>query len=147
MPNINFNKLTDLYTIDPQKVEDLILHVINSERAGVKEITLILTDDDYLNKMKIEYFDEDVLTDTITFNMNNPEEAIEGEMYLSGETIDRNSAEFNTQLDREFANVVVHSTLHLIGYEDHNEELRQQMFDKQEKYLNTFNYTDILVRN
>lgn len=148
MPQINTTNLTETFSLNEKLAKELILYVLNSERFDAQEISLIMADDDYINKLKQQYFEEDVLTDTITFNLNDVEEPIEGEMYLSADSIARNAEELNISLDRECANVIVHSVLHLLGYEDHKSQLRDKMFEIQEQYINLFDYDNILsVKN
>ncbi len=144
MPQINTTNLTDNYCLNEELARELILYVLNCERFDVEEISLILANDDYINKLKQQFFDEDVLTDTITFNLNDVEEPIEGEMYLSADSIAGNAEDLKISLDRECANVIVHSVLHLLGYEDHKDQLRQKMFEIQEQYINLFDYEGIL---
>lgn len=146
MPQININNLTDNFTIDRKIAEDLILFVLMQEKYDANEISLILADDEYVNDLKLQYFDEDVYTDTITFNLNDEEEAVEGEMYLSADRIAQNAGELNIGLDEECANVIVHSVLHLLGYDDSDEEQQSVMFALQDKYLRGFNYKNILQK-
>ncbi|MBN2279370.1 MAG: rRNA maturation RNase YbeY [Candidatus Marinimicrobia bacterium] len=146
MPTINITNLTSKFKINGKIAEELILSVLMAEKYDAKEISLILADDEYVNRLKLQYFDEDVYTDTITFNLNDEEEAVEGEMYLSADSISQNAQELNIKLDRECANVIIHSVLHLLGYEDDNPEQQQIMFDLQEKYLDQFDYDGILTR-
>jgi rRNA maturation RNase YbeY len=146
MVQLNFNNITKNYQLNETIAAQVIQQVIDSEQYEVAEISLILTDDEYLNEMKKNYFGEDVLSDTITFNINDETEPIEGEMYLSAERIEQNAAELNIPMEREFANVIIHSVLHLLGYEDYEDEKKQQMFALQEKYLSQLDYKNLLIK-
>ena len=138
--------MTKNFKIDGKIIEELILSVLIGEKYDAKEISLILADDEYVNQLKLQYFDEDVYTDTITFNVNDDEEAVEGEMYLSADRIFQNANDLKIDINRECANVIIHSVLHLLGYEDSNDEQQKIMFEIQEKYLNQFKYDNIFIK-
>lgn len=146
MPQLNFNNITKNYTLNNEIAEKIIRFVIDNEQYEVSEISLILADDDYIGEMKKNYFGEDVLTDTITFNINDETDPVEGEMYLSAERIAQNAQELTISMDRECANVIIHSVLHLLGYEDYEDAQRQNMFKLQEKYLDQVNYNSLLTK-
>ena len=146
MPTINITNLTKNFEIDGQIAEDLILAVLMAEKYDAKEVSLILADDEYVNELKLQYFDEDVYTDTITFNVNDEEEAVEGEMYLSADRIFQNAKELNIDISRECANVIIHSVLHLLGYEDSDDEQQKVMFNLQDNYISQFAYEDLLKK-
>jgi len=146
MPIINITNLTKNFKINGDITEELIISVLTAEKYDAKEVSLILADDEYVNQLKLQYFDEDVYTDTITFNVNDEEEAVEGEMYLSADRIFQNANEMNIDISRECANVIIHSILHLLGYEDSDEAQQKIMFDLQEKYLTQFNFDGLLTK-
>lgn len=146
MSQIYFNNITQNFFLNNEIVEKLIHFIVNSEQYKFEEISLILADDNYINEMKKQYFNEDVFTDTITFNVNEENEPIEGEIYLSADRIEQNALDLNIEIDQECANVIIHSLLHLLGYEDYTKKQRQNMFAIQAKYLNKFNYRNILQK-
>ena len=109
--------------------------ITEKEKIRIENICFIITNDSWLNKLKIEYFGQDVLTDTITFNLNEAGDPIEGEAYLSIDRIKENAQKLDISFRDELANVVIHSVLHLIGYEDDTPENRKEMVKLQQFYL------------
>lgn len=97
-----------------------------------------------MNKLKKEYYNQDVLTDTISFNLNAPEQPVEGEIYLSGDRIQENAHQFNVEVEYELANVLIHSILHLLGYDDTTQSNKNQMFEIQNRYLEEINFQGLL---
>ena len=59
----------------------LINHILISEKIRKASIAIILTNQNYLSKLKKEYFNVDQFTDVIAFNFE--EENLEGEIYIS----------------------------------------------------------------
>ncbi|MBL7066291.1 MAG: rRNA maturation RNase YbeY [Candidatus Marinimicrobia bacterium] len=98
-------------------------------------VTIIAAGDPVLNRLKKQYFHDDVLTDTISFNFNEPGEAIEGEIYISIDRIKDNARRFDNTFQQELILVILHSILHLIGYNDQHPDEKLQMERLQQRYL------------
>tara|TARA_Y100000782_G_C10113115_1_gene235416 strand:+ start:362 stop:796 length:435 start_codon:yes stop_codon:yes gene_type:complete len=101
------------------------------------KINLIFCDNDKLNSFKREYFDDDVLTDIVTFPIKNDND-LEAEIYISVEMAKINSVEFNVSLNNELSRLIIHGVLHLIGFNDDTEDSKKVMFLKQEEIISNF---------
>ena len=111
-------------------------NVFSGESKTVEYINIIFMGRDDLRLMKKEYFGMDVFTDIIAFNLNDPDEQIEGELYISYDQIKDNAKLFNTESQDELIRVLIHGCLHLCGYEDDTHILKDQMTVLENKYLN-----------
>ena len=98
---------------------------------------MIFCDNDKLNSFKKEYFNDDVLTDVVTFPIKNDDD-LEAEIYISVEMARINSKEFNVSLDNELSRLIIHGVLHLIGFNDDTEDSKKIMFLKQEEIISNF---------
>ena len=103
------------------------------------EINLILCNDDYLRKLKLEFFNQDEFTDIITFNLEEPGNPVEGEIYISLDRIMENAEIFNQEKEVEINRVFIHGLLHLLGNNDQSEEDKQQMTNYENYYLEKIN--------
>lgn len=101
------------------------------------KINLIFCDNDKLNSFKREYFDDDVLTDIVTFPIKNDSD-LEAEIYISVEMAKINSKEFNVSLNNELSRLIIHGVLHLIGFNDDTKDSKKIMFLKQEEIISNF---------
>jgi metalloprotein, YbeY/UPF0054 family len=90
-----------------------------------------------VNSFKKEYFNDDVLTDIVTFPIKNDNE-LEAEIYISVEMAKINSKEFNVSLDNELSRLIIHGVLHLIGFKDDTKDSKKIMFLKQEEIISNF---------
>ncbi len=109
--------------------------VLATEHKTFEYVNVIFLGKDDLRLMKKEYFEKDVYTDVIAFNLNEPDENIEGEIYLSYEQIVDNANSYNTKLDIELLRVLIHGCLHLCGYEDDTPAAKEQMTDLENQYI------------
>jgi len=137
MNEINiFNECKD---IDFHK--DHIIQLINLSLKATKynqvKINLIFCDNDKLNSFKRKYFDDDVLTDIVTFPIKNDND-LEAEIYISIEMAKFNADEFNVSLNNELSRLIIHGVLHLIGFNDNTKDAKKIMFSKQEEIISNF---------
>ena len=98
---------------------------------------MIFCDNDKLNSFKQKYFDDDVLTDIVTFPIKNDND-LEAEIYISIEMAKINADEFNVSLNNELSRLIVHGVLHLIGFNDDTEDSKKIMFLKQDEIISNF---------
>jgi len=118
--------------------------VLNYKGYQSYSITLIFIGDEKLKKMKNEYFKQDLYTDVIAFNLNDDNEDLEGELYLSVKIIEYNSKIYNVTLENEIKRVVAHGLLHLIGYKDNNENNKQKMTKNENRCIDLFKDISII---
>ena len=103
-------------------------------------ISLIFINDEELKKMKHEFLNQDLYTDVIAFNLNDKEEDLDGEIYLSFNRILDNAKLYNTNLETELKRVIAHGVLHLIGYEDHIKSKKEEMTKLEDLFIKLFNH-------
>lgn len=126
-------------TADTSLFNQISEQVFLEEKRPVHFLNIVFMRRDDLRSMKNEYFGQDVYTDVITFNLNEDEEAIEGEVYLSFEQIKENAAQFNTVPQDELHRVLIHGCLHLCGYEDDTTILKHKMTELENFHLAKLN--------
>jgi probable rRNA maturation factor len=116
-------------------VRDWINQAILSEGYKLGELTFIFTSDDYLLNINREYLNHDTYTDIITFDNSEVEKEISGDIFISIERVRENSAKFNVSERDELHRVMIHGTLHLLGYPDKGKEAKKVMTAKEDHYL------------
>ena len=109
-----------------------ILNDINHDAAT---ISIILSNDAKLLQLKKQYFQQEVLTDVITFNLEEDGDPIDGEIYISLNRIEENALKFKQGIERELKRVIIHGILHLIGYDDQTREEKKKMTRLEDYYL------------
>ena len=136
MIDLVVSSTNDNYQYDTKSVKDLCTIVLKDSSYDAISLNIIFSDDSNLNRLKLEYFNEDVLTDVLAFPIQN-DTKLEAEIYISYDRAISSSKEFNVSLNSELIRLIVHGILHLLGYRDNNEKLKKIMFDKQESIVNT----------
>ena len=135
--------------IQPLRLKKIVLishikYLINSELMIVGDLSIIFCSDDYLLNINKQYLDHDYYTDIITFNYVE-NKTISGDLFISVERITENAANYDTDMEKELFRVIFHGILHLIGYNDKTEEEKKLMKEKEDFYLNTVNFEEIML--
>lgn len=111
------------------------------------EVSVTLTDNEEIHVLNREYRGVDRPTDVLSFPMAEDDDNIGdfdmdknavllGDIVVSVEKIEEQAKEYMHSFERELAYLVIHSTLHLLGY-DHEtgEEDEKEMTAKQDKII------------
>jgi probable rRNA maturation factor len=108
---------------------------ILAENQILQELNFIFCSDDYLLKMNQQYLNHDTFTDVITFDHSEQKEAIYGDIFISIDRIKENAKQFNNSFNQELYRVMIHGTLHLLGYKDKKTADKTKMTEKENEYL------------
>ena len=108
--------------------------VAGSEIRKIGDINVIFCSDNYILDVNMKYLQHDYFTDIITFDYCEGK-ILSGDLFISVDSVRENSIEFGTDFEEELHRVIVHGVLHLIGYDDHTEEDKKMMRQKENYYL------------
>ena len=121
------------------------------------EVNLTLTDNEDIRRINREFRDMDRATDVLSFPMLeyerpadfsgiekqaedtvNPDtgEVMLGDIVISVEKVKEQALEYGHSEKREYAFLIVHSMLHLFGYDHMEEDEAEEMQEHQRKILN-----------
>lgn len=129
------NKLP--YKENKGKVVQWIQSVVKSEGKTCGKVNVITTGDEEIRKINREFLGRSYSTDVISFPMNSGKE-IDGEIYISLDTVEENAIQWGVTTREEWRRVVIHGVLHLIGYLDKTREEKRIMREKEDYYLERF---------
>lgn len=150
---------------DPEAIAvEVMEQVLTQENCPYEaEAELILTDGETIRRMNREFREIDRETDVLSFPMTafpspasyefleteegddsfHPEtgELLLGDIVISVPQARRQAKEYGHSLKREYAFLVAHSMLHLLGYDHMTPEEAEVMEKKQEEALQTLGIT------
>ena len=121
--------------LDDDWLNSICKNIMIDKNQNTATISIILTTDKKLLQLKNQYFQEDVLTDVITFNLEEDGDSIDGEIYISLHRVSENAKEFKQDTGRELKRVIIHGCLHLLGYDDQTPEEKKTMTRMEDHYL------------
>jgi probable rRNA maturation factor len=133
--------------LDAAALDHLAVHVLQAEgRKGPLELGVVVTTDEEVRALNVQYLGHDYNTDVISFSMADEEAAdgfltptdrppYLGDVVISYERAFEQAPEYDYTTPREVANLLVHGLLHLLGWDDSTDELRGEMQARQEELL------------
>lgn len=107
-----------------------IKSVVSKYGKRVGDINVILCDDPSILEINMQFLSHDYYTDIITFDYCE-DDFINGELYISVDTVKANAEEYSQDFDVEMHRVIIHGVLHLCGLDDHAEDDIRQMRDAE----------------
>lgn len=143
--------------------EDIIVAACDAEKCPYEaEVNLTLVNNDSIHTINREYRQIDRPTDVLSFPMLsyevpadfshvedqvednfNPDtgELLLGDIILSVEKVKEQAVVYGHSEKREFAFLILHSMLHLFGYDHESEGERELMEDRQRRILEDLGIT------
>ncbi len=105
------------------------------------EVGVIIAGDKLLHKLNLQYRDKDAPTDVLSFSylddtgdqVGENEFAV-GDIYISLDRVKTQAEEAGHSFKREAALLVIHGTLHLIGF-DHEHDEDAELMQQEERSL------------
>ena len=116
-------------------INQLIENLLFKHDTLDAKISIILSNKILLNKLKKDYFNQDYFTDVIAFNLEEKNNPIDGEVYISIDDVLENSIEYKENFNVEFKRILIHGILHLLGYIDDTSDKKKLMTDQENKYI------------
>ena len=143
---ININIESDPKFKEPNHsiISSLIYYVMDYEGICEADLSFVFGNDKLLNNLKKQFFQKDHFTDVIAFRLNDYNQGnIEGEVYISLARAKNNAKKFNEPYSKEIARLVIHGSLHLLGYEDSSKKDKEEMTKKEDIYLAKVDWSKI----
>lgn len=144
-------------------IKNVVKRVVDTENCPYEvEVNVLLTNNEEIHEANKDFRNIDRPTDVLSFPMVdydfpadfslvnespegylNPEtdELLLGDIMVSVDKVYSQAEEYGHGIKREFAFLIAHSMLHLLGYDHMEEEERMVMEAKQEAILETLGIT------
>lgn len=138
-------------TWDEKAIEELALFSL--EHMGVPdncELSVSLVGEDEIHELNREYRGVDSATDVLSFECDDPWGAVEGEevvevgdVVIAPDVVEAQRSKFGTSFEEEASLMLVHSILHLLGYDHLEEEEAEVMEAKEKEILDAYGLTGV----
>jgi len=103
-------------------------------------VSVVITDNENIQKLNKQYREKDVATDVLSFPLYDDEGFFDeeelGDIVISLEKASEQAQEYHHSINREIAFLTAHSMLHLMGYDHEDPDEETEMFGIQEEILN-----------
>jgi probable rRNA maturation factor len=102
--------------------------LLQHEQKSPAEVSIVLSDDEFIRELNHTYRGFDVPTDVLSFPFNDPD--VLGDIVISIDTAERQAQQREIELVAETVFLALHGCLHLLGYNDETEEGYDEMIAK-----------------
>jgi len=132
---IRFHFTNNFTLKNKRKIKNWLKDTILNEKKKIGDINYIFCSKEQLKKMNNDYLSKNYETDVISFDFTK-DNKISGDIYISTETVKKNSIIFNVGFNNELKRVMVHGLLHLLNYNDKSKQELKIMREKENFYIN-----------
>lgn len=126
-------------------IKEWIIETIKEYNKKPGEISVIFTDNQTILDLNKRFLNHNYFTDVITFPYSEGGK-LSGDIFISIDQVAINAIDFKTIFEEELFRVIIHGILHLIGFDDENDNNRMHMHvlenDALEKLSKKLNILD-----
>ncbi|NWF68670.1 MAG: rRNA maturation RNase YbeY [Chloroflexi bacterium] len=140
------------YALDAARLIAAAQTVLRQQQAAPEStLTVVVTDDEAVAALNRQYRGVDSATDVLSFRADAPPIAIEDEPPYLGDLLiaypyaSAQAARLEHELGDSLALLVIHGTLHLLGYDHDTPARRAEMWQAQEAALRELGISSALV--
>ena len=112
----------------------------------VSQVNIIFAGKRRMRTLNKRFLNKDKPTNVLTFTYKDYK-IINGDIILCPEIINKEAKNFGFSSDSRWAHMIVHSMLHLQGYDHHTKENQTNMEDMEIKLLSNMKYNNPYVRS
>lgn len=139
MPVNFFNEDHDFLPANQLKLIAWLERIATNYAYKISDLNYILCSDEFLLNINKQYLNHDYYTDIITFDHADEKTCIAGDIFISIDRAQENSAALRHSFDAEFHRLLVHGLLHLLGFNDKTDAEKKVMTEKEEACLSLLN--------
>jgi probable rRNA maturation factor len=119
--------------LDEPQLAALARHVLEAEDVDpAAELSILFVGADHIRRLNARYAGDDYATDVLAFPMmeDDEESVLLGDVVVCPEIAQANAEKAGGTIESELRTLVVHGTLHLLGY-DHQNDAQRAAMDKR----------------
>ncbi|MBY0244149.1 MAG: rRNA maturation RNase YbeY [Sphingobacteriaceae bacterium] len=136
MAKINFFNQDDNYVLKHKlKIKKWLQNTISEHQFSLLELNFIFCSDDGLLEINKKHLNHDYYTDVITFDNSDEENILLGDIFISIDRVKENAKLYEISTTAELHRIMIHGTLHLLGFKDKNKADKALMTEMENKYL------------
>jgi probable rRNA maturation factor len=132
--------------VDEQRLAALARHILSAEQVdGSAELSVLFVTADHIRQLNARFAGEDHATDVLAFPMMEEEDGalLLGDVVVCPSVAEANASKLGHSLTAELEALVVHGTLHLLGYDHQDAADKEKMDKRMGEVLGTFERTSI----
>jgi probable rRNA maturation factor len=123
---------------DRVRLKQFIANIFLKRKKKIELINFIFCSDEFLLSINKMYLGHNYFTDTISFTLSGPGQALLGEIYISIDRVKENAKTFAVTASEELHRVIFHGSLHLCGDRDNSKIKKEKMKKEEDRLLQSY---------
>ncbi len=122
------------YRRNHREISRYVRHVLRGERMPRWNVAVVFIDSRRSRRMNSRFLGHRYPTDVLSFTLEtgvNPE----GEIYVNLDRARQQARDYGVPFRTEIARLVIHGTLHLVGYDDRRAADAHRMRQREDRYV------------
>lgn len=120
--------------VTAKTVVGYVKKVLKAEKVADALVSVVFVGSRYCRKINRQYLKHDYTTDVLAFPLEAGR-VLDGEIYVNLDRARVQAREYGVSIGNEIARLVIHGTLHLVGYDDTSSRKAQAMKIEEERHL------------
>jgi probable rRNA maturation factor len=147
---VNTTSSQELVKVDANQLEALVACILDAKSVSCDEISINFVTEKEISELHEEFFDDPTPTDCITFPIDDIDDVsnykILGEIFVCPQVALSYSQEHLVDFEEELTLYVVHGILHLLGFDDIEEEERKVMREQEAFCMKLLKENQLILR-
>jgi rRNA maturation RNase YbeY len=118
------------------RIRNAVRFVLKREGVSSADLAVVFVTSRRSRLLNREFLRHDYVTDVISFPLEE-KPRIEGEIYVNLDRARQQAIRYGVGFVNEVFRLVIHGTLHLLGYDDTTKRSAEVMRERQERYVNS----------
>jgi probable rRNA maturation factor len=128
------------YRISRARVTRLVRSVCRGEGVDRARVSVVFIGSRACRTLNRKFLRHDYVTDVLSFPLGEKAGDVEGEIYVNLDRSREQARAYRVSPVLERSRLVVHGTLHLLGYTDGTQRNARRMHQREDRYL--FGFTE-----
>ena len=120
--------------VTKKEIHRIVSAVLKRHSVDSADISVLFVGDVLMKKLNTQFLKHRYTTDILTFNYGTRSK-VQSEVIINLQEAKRNAKKFNVSRRNEVIRLIVHGTLHAIGYTDTTPRSRKKMHQMQEQIV------------
>ena len=108
--------------------------VLRRESKHLSSVSVVFVGSRFIRRINRDFLGHDIITDVISFPLQDGL-GVDAELYINLERAKSQAREYKVKFKDEVLRLVIHGTLHVLGYDDTTKKAKQRMRRREDFYL------------
>lgn len=116
------------------ETQRVVRSVLRRESKHLSSVSVVFVGSRFIRRINRDFLGHDDITDVISFPLQDGL-GVDAELYINLERAKSQAREYNVKFKDEVLRLVIHGTLHVLGYDDTTKKAKQRMRRREDFYL------------